>query len=277
MRLWGALWLCWTTAAIATCELPPATERKPLGEICPALVEQINELDLAQVLPQFSADTPVDAAQLAALEAWLDDYRQPPPVASGIDHAQLREVIKANSSLTPLVTLSLRERALRWMRERLASYFGRSELPKWLDDLAPVARFATWLLPFLAVFIVIAAIWIVYREALASGWLGPRARQRKASSSSRLLAATVPTLGAANSAAALNHQVGAALMARLALGDDRALTSPERARLIRAHASSPVAFLDALAHAADEEEFGALKTPAQQLADWRDAAMRALG
>jgi len=279
MRLLAALLLLAASApALAdNCIWPEGQERAPLNEVCPQLLEAINQLDLATSLRPFSADLPVTPEQLAAFEALVADYRELNPDLAVVDHSALRELIDNHSEITPLRVLSAREKILKWLRERLARST-EGELPAWLSQVKVPTWVSVWALNICAIVILLMAGFVLWREVRASGWLGARrVRQPGVArvTPSPLVALKPDELGG-YAAAELNHRVGRELMQRFGLGDDRALTSPERARLINAHAPAGLSFLDELAQAADAEEFGATHISGLALERFRQAAARTL-
>lgn len=280
MRLLGAFVLLAAAAqAFAqSCELPQDQPRASLADVCPALLEQINALDLADPLRQFVPDTLIDAQQLAALQALLADYRRAPPEPIVVDHADLRAVIEANSRFSPLKPLGLKDQLLRWIKNNLFPDKTADDLPEWLRVFDMPSWVSTGLLWGLALLIVLAGAWVLYREAQAGEWFRPRRRHARGAERAGREGAQSAAIKPFDeqSAASIYHVLAARLMAKLKLCDDRALTNPERARLLGHELVEPRDFLIELAHAADAEEFGKRQTDAGVLLRWRQRALEML-
>jgi hypothetical protein len=167
-----------------------------LGEVCPEIVDDINDGIWGQALARGLAEDLSGAAfvTLTDVVAEYDSAR----AAIAISPATLDAALAETATLVPPTELSIWERAMQWLQERLgrapddgASGFERW-LAQWLEDFSVSERWLTVALALIGIVLVIATALIVVNELRAAGLLVRRTPRGAAADDGAALGAELP-------------------------------------------------------------------------------------
>ena len=154
---------------------PERSEPLRLGEVCGDFAAALADDPWGEALAKTQPDE-LTAAAFIALTKVANSYAQ--PATRSVDVAALDAALRSVATQVAPPELSLWQRAMRWLQERL----GRSEpgeeargwLDKWLSGISLPERWTRYLLAGLGVFAIVATALIVWNELRAAAVFGRR-------------------------------------------------------------------------------------------------------
>jgi hypothetical protein len=157
-----------------------ADETEPsftVGDVCPEVAERLDAGVWGASVVDFAVED-FGAAELAALAKVAARYDRdaPPP----IDAAELDTALAELPSLVPPPELSLFERAMEWLQERLGRRAGAesSWLQEWLERLTLPERAAHMVVIALGAVVALATLVIIVNELRVAGVFARLRRER---------------------------------------------------------------------------------------------------
>ncbi len=169
-----------------------------LGEVCPEIVDGINDGIWGEAIADIWAED-LSGSAFVTLTEVVEEY-EATRAAIDISADTLDAALAQTATLVPPLELSLWERAMQWLQERLgrapdedAGWFERW-LGRWLDGFSVSERWLTIALILLGITLLIATALIAINELRATGIIGRRAAPPTAADDGAAFGAELPRL-----------------------------------------------------------------------------------